>query len=60
MSTPAAARTSKYLADLIENGGKPLRAGFLGLFRDDPKHWVPQTGFWIFTLLLILAHRGRR
>ena len=58
MSTPAAPRTPKFIADLIENGGKPARAGFLGLFRDEPRHWVPQTGFWAFTLLLILAHQG--
>jgi hypothetical protein len=59
MNSPSIARTPKYLAELIETGGKPARAGFMGLFRDDRKIWGPQAGLWTFTLLLVLAHQGR-
>ena len=58
MSSPTIPRTPKFLADLIENGGKPERAGFLGLFRSEPKIWVAADRLWAFTLLLIVAHQG--
>jgi hypothetical protein len=58
MSSPSIPRTPKFLADLIENGGKPARAGFLGLFRSEPKVWAPQAALWAFTLLLVVAHQG--
>jgi hypothetical protein len=46
------------LTDLIENASKPKRSGFMGLFRDEPKHWAPQAALWTITLLLVLAHQG--